>query len=207
MGLFGSRQERGEGTDEKPAPATTDRDAAARRPDHSPSEGASPAGSTAPATASASDQPSRTRDSAPAAETQRAQGGKQVANVGQSIVFKGTLSGNEDLEIEGQVEGDVDLSDHQLTIGASAQIKAEVKAKSILVIGRVTGNLIASERVEIQATGVVEGDIKAPRLLVQEGAVLSGRIDMAGGGAAGTGKSPASGTPSEASGGEVRKSA
>jgi cytoskeletal protein CcmA (bactofilin family) len=206
MGLFGSRQERGDGADEKTSPATTDRDADARRPERSPSEGASPAWSTAPVTASASDQPSRSRDSAPAAETQRAQGGKPLANVGQSIVFKGTLSGNEDLEIEGQVEGDVDLSDHQLTIGASAQIKAEVKAKSILVIGRVTGNLIASERIEIQATGVVEGDIKAPRLLVQEGAVLNGRIDMAGG-AAGAAKSPTASKPSEASGGEVRKSA
>jgi len=203
MGLFGSRQERG---DDKSSPATTDREAQSPRPDRSPSEDTSPAWSTAPVAASASDQQSRDRDSARAAGKQRAQGGKPMANVGQSIVFKGTLSGNEDLEIEGQVEGDVDLSEHQLTIGASAQIKAEITAKSILVIGRVTGNLTASERIEIQATGVVEGDIKTPRLLVQEGAVLNGRIDMASG-AAGAGKSSSGVQPSGEAAGEVRKSA
>jgi cytoskeletal protein CcmA (bactofilin family) len=115
-----------------------------------------------------------------------------MATIGQSIVFKGELTGDEDLEIDGEVEGNVDLKNHQLTIGANGRLKAEVTAKSIIVIGQVTGNLIATERIEIQATGVVEGDVKAPRLNVQEGAVLNGAIDM---------------SPSTSTAGEVKKPA
>jgi cytoskeletal protein CcmA (bactofilin family) len=107
-----------------------------------------------------------------------------MATMGQSIVFKGELSGDEDLEIEGQVDGIVQLANHQLTIGANGRLKAEVKAKSIIVIGEVTGNLTATERIEIQATGVVSGDLKTPRLNVQEGAVLNGSIEMTGGASA-----------------------
>ncbi|MCA9505371.1 MAG: polymer-forming cytoskeletal protein [Spirochaetaceae bacterium] len=104
-----------------------------------------------------------------------------MATIGQSIVFKGELTGDEDLEIEGQVDGNVNLTNHQLTIGANGRLKAEVMAKSIIVIGQVKGNLTATERIEIQATGVVEGDVRAPRLNVQEGAVLNGNIDMSAG--------------------------
>jgi cytoskeletal protein CcmA (bactofilin family) len=106
------------------------------------------------------------------------EGEKRMATIGQSIVFKGELNGDEDLEIEGQVDGHVELTNHQLTIGPNGRLKAEVNAKSIIVIGQVTGDLTASERIEVQATGVVQGDIKAPRLNVQEGAVLNGTIDM-----------------------------
>ena len=107
-----------------------------------------------------------------------AQGGRFMAMIGQSIVFKGELTGDEDLEIDGQVEGTVHLENHQLTIGANGNLKAEVIAKSIIVIGRVKGNLIASERIDIQASGIVEGDVRVPRLNVQEGAILNGSIDM-----------------------------
>lgn len=108
----------------------------------------------------------------------RSQGEKRMATIGQSIVFKGELNGEEDLEIEGQIEGQIELANHQLTIGPNGRLRAEVNAKSIVVIGQVTGNLTASERIEIQATGVVQGDIRAPRLNVEEGAVLNGGIDM-----------------------------
>ncbi len=128
-----------------------------------------------------------------------------MANIGQSIVFKGELTGDEDLEIDGRVEGSVNLINNQLTVGANGQLQAEVNAKSIVVIGRVQGNLTASERVEIQATGIVDGDIKTPRLLVQEGAAINGRIDMSKA-AASTGK-PVSGSPVGESPTEVRKSA
>ena len=101
-----------------------------------------------------------------------------MATIGQSIVFKGELTGDEDLEIDGQVEGNVRLANNQLTIGSSGRVTAQVVAKSIIVIGRVKGNLTATERIEIQATGIVEGDVKAPRLNVQEGAVVNGGIDM-----------------------------
>ncbi len=108
-------------------------------------------------------------------------GEKNMASIGQSIVFKGELSGDEDLEIDGQVEGSVHLNNNELTVGANGHLKAEVNAKSIIVIGRVKGNLTATERIEIQSTGIVEGDIRAPKLLIQEGAVLNGGIDMSSG--------------------------
>jgi len=101
-----------------------------------------------------------------------------MATMGQSIIFRGELSGDEDLEIEGQVEGTVKLPNHQLTIGANGRVTAEVVAKSIVVVGRVVGNLTASERIEVQATGHVDGDLRTPRLNVQEGAVLNGSVDM-----------------------------
>ena len=101
-----------------------------------------------------------------------------MATVGQSIVFKGELTGDEDLEIEGQVDGQVEISNHQITVGANGRVKAQVNAKSIIVIGQVIGDLTATERIEIQATGVVEGNLRTPRLNVQEGAVLNGSIDM-----------------------------
>jgi cytoskeletal protein CcmA (bactofilin family) len=129
-----------------------------------------------------------------------------MANIGQSIVFKGELSGEEDLEIDGQVEGSVKLANNELTVGANGNLKAEVTAKSIVVVGRVQGDLTATERIEIQSTGIVDGDIRAPRLVIQEGAVLNGGIDMSKGGAASSpsaGSSPKAGDGSE----EVRQSA
>ncbi len=106
-----------------------------------------------------------------------------MANIGKSITIKGDLSGNEDLQIEGTVEGRIDLPNNQLTIGAEGRVKAEVHAKSVVVIGHVTGNLSAVERIQVEATGIVDGDVKAPRLVIQEGAMLNGSVEMTGGGA------------------------
>jgi len=103
-----------------------------------------------------------------------------MANIGKSITIKGDLSGNEDLQIEGTVEGRIDLPNNQLTIGAEGRVKAEVHAKSVVVIGHVTGNLSAADRIQVEATGIVDGDVKAPRLVIQEGAMLNGSVEMAG---------------------------
>lgn len=105
-------------------------------------------------------------------------GGQLVANIGKSISIKGDLTGNEDLEIEGKVDGKVELPNNQLTIGANGTVQAEVKAKAVVIVGRVSGNVHGTERVEIQATGVVDGDVTAPRLIVAEGARLNGSIHM-----------------------------
>ena len=107
--------------------------------------------------------------------------GDTVASIGKSIIFKGELSGDEDLEIDGHVEGDIKLPNHVLTIGAHGKVKASVVAKCVQVVGNIAGNVTATERVEIEASGIVEGDIRAPRLLVQEGAVVNGAIEMTGG--------------------------
>jgi len=101
-----------------------------------------------------------------------------MANVGKSITIKGDISGNEDVLVEGKVEGKVDLPEHQLTIGANGICEATVNAKTVIVVGRVAGDVTGIERVEIQASGVVDGDVKAPRLVVEEGAVLNGSISM-----------------------------
>jgi cytoskeletal protein CcmA (bactofilin family) len=101
-----------------------------------------------------------------------------MANIGKSITIKGDLSGNEDLQIDGTVEGRIELPNNQLTIGAEGRVKAEVHAKSVVVVGHVTGNLAAAERIQVEATGIVDGDVKAPRLVIQEGAMLNGAVEM-----------------------------
>jgi cytoskeletal protein CcmA (bactofilin family) len=101
-----------------------------------------------------------------------------MANIGKSITIKGDLSGNEDLQIDGTVEGRIDLPNNELTVGPEGKVKAEVHAKTVIVVGHVTGNVTAVERAEVQASGVVDGDVRAPRLIVAEGAVLNGAVEM-----------------------------
>ena len=101
-----------------------------------------------------------------------------MANIGKSISIRGDLTGNEDMVIEGQVEGKIELPNNELTIGPNGNAKAEIHAKSVVVVGHVTGNVTGLERVEIQATGKVDGDVTAPKLIVAEGAQLNGAIKM-----------------------------
>jgi hypothetical protein len=84
---------------------------------------------------------------------------KDVVNIGKSVVIKGELNGSEDLTIEGHVEGTIQLKDHVLTIGPNGRIKAQVFAKSVVVLGEVTGNVTASDKVDIRDNGSVDGDI------------------------------------------------
>jgi len=103
---------------------------------------------------------------------------KLVMNFGDSVVFKGELSGAEDLTFCGQMQGNVKLSDHTLTIGPHAEIIADICAKAVVVNGAVVGNVTASEVVEIEATGSVTGDITAPRLAIADGGYFQGRVEM-----------------------------
>jgi cytoskeletal protein CcmA (bactofilin family) len=105
-------------------------------------------------------------------------------NIGKSVVIKGELSGSEDLTIEGHVEGRIDLKDNVLTIGANGKIKAEVFAKAVVVLGEVSGNVTASEKVDIRDNGSVDGDISSPRVAIAEGAHFRGSVDMQRSGAA-----------------------
>ena len=98
--------------------------------------------------------------------------------IGKSIVVEGELHGSEDLTIEGQVEGKITLKQHVLTIGAHGRIQAQVFGKSVVVLGEVIGNIEATEKISISAEGSVEGDIKAPRVAISEGAKFRGDIDM-----------------------------
>jgi len=111
--------------------------------------------------------------------------GIQMANIGKSISIKGDVVGDEDTVIEGRVEGRVELKNHHLTIGPNGDVQGEISAKQVTIVGRVAGNVVATERLELCDSGRVEGDLNTPRLLVPEGARLNGKINMA----------PASGIP------------
>jgi cytoskeletal protein CcmA (bactofilin family) len=102
----------------------------------------------------------------------------QTAMIGQSIHFKGELTGNEDLMIDGTVEGKIDLKEHNLTIGKNGRIKADLRAKSITIQGEVIGQVVAEDKVDLQATGRLQGDILAPRLSIADGAHFKGSVDM-----------------------------
>ena len=103
---------------------------------------------------------------------------RSTVNIGKSVVIKGELSGSEDLTIEGQVDGKIELRQNVLTIGPNGKIKAQVFAKSVVILGEVTGNVTASEKVDIRDNGSVDGDIAAPRVAIAEGAHFRGSIDM-----------------------------
>ena len=104
--------------------------------------------------------------------------GKGPVNIGKSVVIKGELTGSEDLTIEGHVEGKIELRQNVLTIGPNGKIKAQVFAKSVVILGEVTGNVTASEKVDLRDNGSVDGDIASPRVAIAEGAHFRGSIDM-----------------------------
>ena len=117
-----------------------------------------------------------------------------TVNIGKSVVIKGELSGSEDLTIEGQVEGKIELRQNLLTIGPNAKIKAQVFAKTVVVEGQVQGNISAGERIDIRDKGIVEGNLAAPRVSIADGAQFRGSVDMQGAGkfaeASGSGSKP-----------------
>jgi cytoskeletal protein CcmA (bactofilin family) len=100
-----------------------------------------------------------------------------VAYIGKSVIIKGTVTGAEELIIDGRVDGRIEWHDQSLTIGPSAEIKAPVLAATITILGTVSGDVTASEKVDIRATGSVDGDIIAPSVVMADGAVLRGRVD------------------------------
>ena len=99
-------------------------------------------------------------------------------NIGPSIQIKGELQGDEDLTIDGRVEGKIELRDHNLTIGANGKIKADLYAKTIVIAGDVVGSAYAAERVELAPTGRLTGDIHSPRITIADGAHFKGSVDM-----------------------------
>lgn len=103
---------------------------------------------------------------------------RDMVNIGKSVIIKGELSGSEDLTIEGNVEGKIELRDNVLTIGPNGKIRAEVFAKAVIVLGEVTGNVTASEKVDIRDNGSVDGDIASPKVAIAEGALFRGSVDM-----------------------------
>ncbi len=101
-----------------------------------------------------------------------------MAQIGKSLKVRGEISGSEDVTIDGEVEGTVELKDNSLTIGPNGKVHANVTARSITVLGRLEGNVKAGERVEISKTGSLEGDLVTPRIVIEDGAVFRGSIDI-----------------------------
>jgi cytoskeletal protein CcmA (bactofilin family) len=114
----------------------------------------------------------------PEPESRRQMDARDIVNIGKSVVIKGELNGSEDLTVEGHVEGKIELKEHALTIGPHGRIKAEIFAKSVIVLGEVTGNIAASEKVDIRDNGSVDGNIVSPRVAIAEGAHFRGSVDM-----------------------------
>jgi cytoskeletal protein CcmA (bactofilin family) len=101
-----------------------------------------------------------------------------IAHIGKSVVMKGELSGSEDLFVDGQVEGSVELKDHNLIVGPNGQVRANINAREVVIQGKVDGNITASDRVELRKSGVLVGDIVTQRIVIEDGAYFKGGIDI-----------------------------
>jgi len=100
-----------------------------------------------------------------------------VAWVGKSVIFKGTLISSEDMTIDGQVEGTIEIRENGLTIGPDADIRADIVARNVTIHGTVVGNIRTSAKVDIRASGRIDGDLISPRIVLADGALVRGRLD------------------------------
>jgi cytoskeletal protein CcmA (bactofilin family) len=101
-----------------------------------------------------------------------------AARIGKSVVIKGEVKGSEDLVIDGRVEGTVNLAESRLTIGPNANVAADLSARDVLVQGHLSGNVVATGRVELRSGSTVEGDIKAMRLAIEDNAIFRGKVEL-----------------------------
>jgi cytoskeletal protein CcmA (bactofilin family) len=113
----------------------------------------------------------------PASPPLRVEERRTVAWVGKSVIFKGALVSSEDTTIDGRVEGTIEVRNQGLTLGPDADIRADIVAKTVTIHGAVIGSIRASEKVDVRATGRIEGDLIAPRIVIADGAVVCGRVD------------------------------
>src|SRR6267143_1173291 len=107
------------------------------------------------------------------------------ATIGKSLVIKGEVTGSESLYIDGRVEGSINLSGNRVTIGRNGVVAANISAREIVVLGKVRGNLTASDRVDIRSDGSLTGDVVAARISIEDGAFFKGGIDIRKGGQVG----------------------
>ena len=107
------------------------------------------------------------------------------ATIGKSLVIKGEVTGSESLYIDGRVEGSINLAGNRVTIGRNGVVAANINAREIVVLGKVRGNLTASDRVDIRSDGSLTGDVVAARISIEDGAFFKGGIDIRKGGTTG----------------------
>ncbi len=121
--------------------------------------------------------PSTVTEPAPAPRPTAASTADQ-ATIGKSLVIKGEVTGSESLYIDGRVEGSINLSGNRVTVGRNGVVSANINAREIVVLGKVRGNLTASDRVDIRSDGSLTGDVVAARISIEDGAFFKGGIDI-----------------------------
>jgi cytoskeletal protein CcmA (bactofilin family) len=100
------------------------------------------------------------------------------AVIGKGLFVKGEVSGTESLYIDGKVEGSINLAGNRVTVGRNGQVSANITAREVVVLGKVKGNVSASDRVDIRAEGALSGDVAAARISIEDGAFFKGGIDI-----------------------------
>ena len=122
--------------------------------------------------------PSAVSEPAPASRPVAAASSADQATIGKSLVIKGEVTGSESLYIDGRVEGSINLSGNRVTVGRNGVVAANINAREIVVLGKVRGNLTASDRVDIRSDGSLTGDVVAARISIEDGAFFKGGIDI-----------------------------
>jgi cytoskeletal protein CcmA (bactofilin family) len=102
----------------------------------------------------------------------------EQASIGRTLVIKGEISGNESLYIDGKVEGTLTFKDHRVTVGRNGVVAANIAAREVVIMGKVTGNIECSDRVDIRSEGSLTGDIVSARISVEDGAMLRGSVQL-----------------------------
>jgi cytoskeletal protein CcmA (bactofilin family) len=102
----------------------------------------------------------------------------EQATIGRTVVIKGEVSGSESLYIDGRVEGSITFKDHRVTIGRNGVVQANVAAREVVIMGKVTGNVECSDRVDIRSEGTLTGDVVSARISVEDGAMLRGSVQL-----------------------------
>jgi cytoskeletal protein CcmA (bactofilin family) len=102
----------------------------------------------------------------------------EQATIGRTVVIKGEVSGNESLYIDGRIEGSVTFKDHRVTVGRNGVVQANISAREVVIMGKVTGNVECSDRVDIRSEGTLSGDVVSARISVEDGAMLRGSVQL-----------------------------
>ena len=105
---------------------------------------------------------------------------RQIAWIGQGVTIEGRINSNQDIRIDGHVQGSIEVGEHELVLGPGSEVKANVSARSVLIGGTLNGDVTVTERIQVQSTGVLIGDVVAPRLVIHDGGVLRGKAEVAG---------------------------
>jgi cytoskeletal protein CcmA (bactofilin family) len=103
---------------------------------------------------------------------------RAVANIGKSVVIKGQVNSREDLFVDGEVEGTLELLEHRLTIGPHARIGASVKAREVVIMGQIKGDIEAADKIDIRKEAKLVGDIRTARIVIEDGAYFKGSVDI-----------------------------